>query len=258
MDETDRKILFELLKDGRVSQRLIAENIGISAQVLNYRLNRLIEDGVIRKFFLHIDPGISGKLEEFAAFKSEKQYEGNVSVKLNCLEEITLYGFLGETREDLSSEIEKASHFLGPPVMRYFPPQRPFSAKLKDLDMKIIELLRKDPRMPVSSIASTLEQPFPAIRRRLNYMKENRVFSVITQINLSTGSPVLYSIFSKILDRLPQSFYSESVFSIKDSNAGFALLYANTLRDARATVTMVREKDPSAEVMVLYDYEFYR
>lgn len=258
MDEIDSKILFELLKDGRASQRQIAEDIGISAQVLNYRLNRLIEDGVIRKFFLHVNPSVTGQMEEFAAFKSEKHYDGNVSVKLNCLEEITLYGFIGENREELSREIGKAAAVLGPPVMRYLPPQAPLSAKPRELDMKILDLLKKDPRMSVSNIASDLGEPFPAIRRRLKFMKENRIFSVITQINLSAGSPVLYSIFSKSLDQFPQSFYSESVFTIRDSNSGFSLLFANTLKEARATVTMVREKDPSAEVMVLYDYEFYR
>ena len=42
MDVTDKRILFSILKDGRIAQRKIAMDVGISAQALNYRLSRLI------------------------------------------------------------------------------------------------------------------------------------------------------------------------------------------------------------------------
>ena len=65
MDQTDKRIVFNLLKNGRVSQRQIASDLGISAQVLNYRMNKLIEDGIIKNFFLHVNQRIYGKMEEF-------------------------------------------------------------------------------------------------------------------------------------------------------------------------------------------------
>ncbi|WP_083705244.1 Lrp/AsnC family transcriptional regulator [Cuniculiplasma divulgatum] len=54
MDTVDKKILFSLLKDGRTPQRQIAKEIGISAQTLNYRMTKMIEDGIIVGFIVHI------------------------------------------------------------------------------------------------------------------------------------------------------------------------------------------------------------
>lgn len=258
MDQTDKRIVFNLLKNGRVSQRQIASDLGISAQVLNYRMNKLIEDGIIKNFFLHVNQRIYGKMEEFAAFKTEKQYDGEISLKLNCLEEITLYGFLGASREELNQKIARATEALGPPVMRYMPPPPRISMNIRDLDFKIIELLKKDPRMSISNIAAALNVPYMSVKRRINLMEENRVIGVITQVDLSGGELVLYSIFSKSVDRFFPSLAQSTIFAIRDASAGFALCYADSLKTAKSSVTKVREQDPGAEVMVLYDYEFYQ
>lgn len=48
MDSIDKKILIYLFRDGRISQRKIAEEVKLSATSLNYRFNKLIEDGIIK------------------------------------------------------------------------------------------------------------------------------------------------------------------------------------------------------------------
>ena len=257
MDALDRKILFCLLRNGRASQRQIASDLGISAQVLNYRMNRLIDDGIIRNFFLHVNPQIHGKVEEFAAFRTEKQYHGEVALKLNCLEEITLYGFTASSREELNAKIASASAELGPPVMRYFPPPAKISMTMGDTDFRIIDILKRNPRISTSTIASELETSYMTVKRRIGLMERNRVIGVITQLDLSSGDLVLYSIFSQAMESLGSSLSPFSIFSIRDSSAGFTLCYADSLKDAKNSVSRVREIDPTAEVMVLYDYEFY-
>ena len=51
----DRKILYELDKDGRASYSEIAKNIGTSAQVVKYHYRKLIDNDIITKFWAFID-----------------------------------------------------------------------------------------------------------------------------------------------------------------------------------------------------------
>lgn len=53
--ELDKKILFELDKDGRASFSEIARAIGTTPQVVKYRYERLMETGIIKHFWAFID-----------------------------------------------------------------------------------------------------------------------------------------------------------------------------------------------------------
>ena len=121
MDTVDKKILFSLLKDGRTPQRQIAKEIGISAQTLNYRMTKMIEDGIIVGFIVHINSKILGKVEAFAAYVSDKEIDTGYFTRLKCLEKITLYGFDGDTADEVEKKIEEAASKLGQPVMKYRP-----------------------------------------------------------------------------------------------------------------------------------------
>lgn len=55
ISELDRKILFELDRDGRASFSKIARIIGSTPQVVKYHYERMIENGVIDKFWAFID-----------------------------------------------------------------------------------------------------------------------------------------------------------------------------------------------------------
>lgn len=53
--ELDKKILFELDKDGRASFSEMARAIGTTPQVVKYRYERLMETGIIKHFWAFID-----------------------------------------------------------------------------------------------------------------------------------------------------------------------------------------------------------
>ena len=75
MDTVDKKILFSLLKDGRKPQRQIAKEIGISAQTLNYRMTKMIDEGIIEGFTVHANSRIFGKVAIYAAYQSEESIQ---------------------------------------------------------------------------------------------------------------------------------------------------------------------------------------
>lgn len=55
LDAKDQKILAELDSDCRQSDAKIAKKVGLSQQVVSYRINRLVKSGVIRQFYAVID-----------------------------------------------------------------------------------------------------------------------------------------------------------------------------------------------------------
>ncbi|MFD4422180.1 Lrp/AsnC family transcriptional regulator [Agromyces sp. NPDC058484] len=60
LDDIDRRILTELRKDARVSQRHLARTIGMSAPAIAERISRLEKSGVIRGYTVDIDWGAVG------------------------------------------------------------------------------------------------------------------------------------------------------------------------------------------------------
>lgn len=60
LDETDERILSELMHDGRMSMRTLADRLHISRANAYARVERLRTDGVIRGFRADVDPVASG------------------------------------------------------------------------------------------------------------------------------------------------------------------------------------------------------
>ena len=55
LDAKDRKILYELDINSRHSNSEIAKKVGLSKQVVGFRIKRLIQEGIISSFYTVID-----------------------------------------------------------------------------------------------------------------------------------------------------------------------------------------------------------
>lgn len=62
LDLNDKKILFELDVDSRQSFSVIGKKTRLSKEVVTYRVNRLIKDGIIKNFYTRIDTSKLGKI----------------------------------------------------------------------------------------------------------------------------------------------------------------------------------------------------
>ncbi|MGH9065771.1 MAG: Lrp/AsnC family transcriptional regulator [Acidimicrobiales bacterium] len=60
IDDVDRRLLFELGRDARLSVRALAERVGTSRSNAYARLDRLVGEGVIRGFGVRLDPDAAG------------------------------------------------------------------------------------------------------------------------------------------------------------------------------------------------------
>ena len=60
MDNLDRRIIDQLRQNSRASYGDIGGLIGLSASAVKRRVDRLVADGVIRGFTIHVDPSVEG------------------------------------------------------------------------------------------------------------------------------------------------------------------------------------------------------
>ena len=256
MDEIDKQISFFLLKNARTPLRSIANQVGISAQSLNYRYARMLESGVIKRFSLHVNQGIFGMISGFAAFKNDSYMSSHVISRFKCLEEITIYEFSAKDALTLQSYIDEAVKKMGEPFMRYIPPQRPIKMHISDLDRKIISMLSKDPRMPIADIAKELKVRNSLVKRRVDIMEKDHVIYAIAEFDLNKIDVTLFSLISPSIDEIIPILGDQTLLVISDKGSGIAVSYSNNMKNARQTIQKVRNIDPAAQVMVVYDYEF--
>ena len=256
MDEIDQMILYYLLQDGRMTQRLIARNIGISAQTLNYRITKLTEEGVIKNFIVYADPALYGELKAFAAFQSDDEIEPDYFIKIKCLEKITLYGIIGKTAEEISSKIDKMSRVLGEPVMTYNPTNTNYAVNSNSIDHLIVDQLRKMPKSKLSDISKALNLPSMRVKRRYNYLTRNKLIKVLPLLDFSKNNSVIFAIFSKKTEEVEPLLSKSIILKIGDTNSGIFICYGENMPNSKTIINRVRavEKDP--DVMVVYDYDF--
>ncbi len=60
LDLKDRKLLYELDCNSRQTIQQLAKKIGLSKDAVNYRINKLIRNGIIKSFNAVIDTGKLG------------------------------------------------------------------------------------------------------------------------------------------------------------------------------------------------------
>jgi DNA-binding Lrp family transcriptional regulator len=60
LDDIDRQIVAQLLKDGRASYSQIGDRVGLSAPAVKRRVDRLRHDGVINGYAAVVDPAALG------------------------------------------------------------------------------------------------------------------------------------------------------------------------------------------------------
>ena len=55
MDKIDEKILGELISNSRIPVTILAKKLRISREVANYRISRLVKEGIIKEFTTEIE-----------------------------------------------------------------------------------------------------------------------------------------------------------------------------------------------------------
>ena len=253
MDAIDKKIILALFRDGRISQRKIAEEVGLSATSLNYRFNKLLEDKIIKSFKLFVSPNLYNKYYAFVSFKNSRDYEAYyVNVKVKCLEELNVYQIQGDSYNDLYDKISTMSKELGEPKMVYIPNQNPM--KPSGVDIEIIKRLVINPRVDISEISKDINIPTKTIQRRINTLIERNLIRVIPIVDLSKADITAFGVFSNVISKMTM-LDNCKFLEFRDGERGITVCAVENVKVAGDYVKKVREIDKDAEVMVSIDYD---
>jgi len=94
IDEKDRKILAELDKNARQTDSEIAKKVGVSKQVANYRIQKLIETGVITNFYTIVNVGNLGLNSYYIFLQLESINKDEERKLLGKIKDLDFVGWL--------------------------------------------------------------------------------------------------------------------------------------------------------------------
>lgn len=195
MDVIDRKILNELLQDGRVSQQDLARNTGLSRVVVARRLSALLESGarvvglvhpsVLGQTVLaHVAIEVDGPAELLGQQIASDERIPFVSITLGAsalVAEIRV-----RNQEDLFQTINRIRNVPGVvstasstytellvDVLAQSAPAFPASPASDEVDLALIESLRQDGRASFAAMAATAGVSTATARTRVLKLLEN-------------------------------------------------------------------------------------
>lgn len=256
MDEIDREILISLLMKGGISQSEISKMIGSSTQRINYRMKKMLEEGIIKNFKVHINPYFLNGMNLFVAYEGTKNIDlRGIGSVFRCLERTDFYELQAMNEKELLDLTNYMSVEFGNKIMQYRPRVPELKNKINYYDLLILRELLKNPTINYIKLSQILGTRAPLIRKRINRMKSIGVFSIIPIIDLSKTDIFLFTIISgrRLENKLN---VSNTILKIIDDNASIYVGIEKSMSNIRKNLSYVRKIDKNAEVMVVYDYDF--
>lgn len=214
IDEKDRKILIELDRNARQSDSGIAKKVGLSKQVVNYRIQKLIENKIVNNFYTIVNIGNLGLNFYYVFIQFEninKEREKKLLEKLDSLDYVgwlvsgmgrwdaviginansvlSFEKFLNEIinvcgknlHEYLFTTLVSAEHlsykFLSEKEISYAIRQsgRIKIGVLDKIDKKILKIISQDARLALTEISDKTKLPLHVVNYHLKNMIKNKI-----------------------------------------------------------------------------------
>lgn len=213
IDERDKKILAELDRNARQTDSEIAKKIGISKQLVNYRIQKLVERGIIMNFYTLVDLG-NFNLDSYYLFiqleNINTEQEKTILRKINSLDSVgwlvsgtgrwdavilinadsilnfekalnqilTLCG--NHLHEYLFTTLITAEHLnykfltnVNIPSVKQTEKAR--KIKLDKIDKKILQIISQNARIPITELSDKANIPIHVASYHLKQLIKNRV-----------------------------------------------------------------------------------
>ncbi|MCZ6583942.1 MAG: AsnC family transcriptional regulator [Thaumarchaeota archaeon] len=251
MDKLNMKILNVLLDNCRESDRQIGKKIGISGGAVKNRIQKMIDNKIIEKFTLKIEPPVLGYNLFYVVVTGQntddilKQIKlvGDPFLVVPCVGEITVCGIV--VKENVEQKIELAKNLMKDVrVLSIFIAENPgIRSDITKTDLEIIEKLLEDPRAKIDDIAKATDFSSKTITRSIDKLQNDEaiLFSLIYNPEKLSGyvpyailvwvdgdlNSVLKSVEKKFSDSFLQKpfiaknqivlfMYSDNIFKLDD------------------------------------------
>lgn len=217
IDKTDNQIIFELLQDCRQAVSKIAKTIGLSQQRISYRIKKLEEKRIIKKYTIAIDYSKLGynrhslyldlrtvSVKEMEAYIKEitdindidcyyllhddSQWQMYISIWAKTLERYD--EIQTKILSKFSKHIKNYNSFQSVKSWAYFArvlnPKKKASCdikgdsaniELKEMDWKILSELRANSKILLVDIANKLNVDINTIKRRMSFLTKEKIIA---------------------------------------------------------------------------------
>lgn len=214
LDLKDRKILYELDFNARQTNSQIAKKVGLSREVVNYRIKRLVEEKIIRSFVTLLNNHALGHNVSriFFKFRSISKNEEKELVKFfknkaawlvkvrgywsfNCIiftkDFFKLEKFLNSFKKKFKNNLIKTHFSILTKIIHYhraylLNKEKDFSKydvlgeieepiDLNEIDIKILKIIQNNARLNSIGIAEKIKSTERIVRYRLQNLIKNKV-----------------------------------------------------------------------------------
>ncbi len=215
MDLKNKKILGELVINSRIPLNRLARKVGLSREVVTYRINQLKFQGIITNFHAVIDEEKIGYLRNtcFIQLKgispSEEKTFLNYLVKHNSITYIgtvigkwnVVFDIISKDRKDMEKIVKEIQNKIkkyvsifsieGNLISGGYYPEKIFEThrkkeikekglKIDKTDLKILEILSLNSRIEYSELSKKLNLTANAIKYRIKNLEESGIISYYT------------------------------------------------------------------------------
>jgi DNA-binding Lrp family transcriptional regulator len=205
MDKIDIKIMKEFLTDFimpprkahiRRSFRSLAKSIKIDQHAIRNRIRRLQEQGIIRRWYIAVNPAIFGlktvTLQFFLPNSDKDEIIQKISTSFpnmglmcNHLEPKLMVILYYRDAKDLDQDIDKLMKITKATCMNKMPKLfTEYGAKLTESDWKIIGSLQEDPWKPYRAISKELKISSKTVKRRVEALAKGAAVYLLADVNM--------------------------------------------------------------------------
>jgi DNA-binding Lrp family transcriptional regulator len=226
LDPLDKKILWELHENCRVSYQTLSDMLGISANAVKKRVSKLIETGVIHSFtallsFERMNSEALFGLVYTDGYEKETQFiqklgnnrmihvVGTIASGSGGAYNFTAQYIGAQGLAELGRYIRTLDHVTGTDLFPLLMPKdhtlsksyadhkKKLSIDFSNTELKVLRWLIDDPRMSISDVANNTSLTARRVRRTIQQLMDKGImFSV--RWNLSAGGYDLISIRTRI------------------------------------------------------------
>ena len=278
VDNLDMKILSRLLNNCRESNRQIGKELDVSGSAVQARIKKMIENGVIEKFFIKIEPQIfecsvlyivvpDGNKE----VAKQIEFIGEPNAVVPCIGGVTVYSIM--IKEKAQKKIELVNELIKDvKVLTVFEAEDPgFTVNLTKTDLDILDELNKNPRQKNETIAKNINMSTKTVTRCIEKFQQNNgiQFTLVfnpTKMNNFIPYAILTWVEGKLKETLKdlndtfEEVYLQIPFITK--NQIMLIMYTDSVfkMDEITQKVRVRENIRSADLFIpkkiLYDNEW--
>jgi DNA-binding Lrp family transcriptional regulator len=206
MDKIDIKIMKEFLADFIMTPRKahirrsflsLAKSIKIDQHAIRNRIRRLQEQGIIRRWYIAVNPAIFGlktaNLQFFLPANSDKDEImqkisssfPNMGFLCNHLEPKLIVILYYRNSKDLDQDIDKLMKITKATCVNKMPKLfTEYGAKLTESDWKIIGSLQEDPWKPYQAISKELKISSKTVKRRVEALAKSAAVYLLADVNM--------------------------------------------------------------------------